>query len=275
MTIETDVASHYTRPDLADVVLAALRQAGKDPDRLVAEDLAAVDEFHSGWRPQTIAFAEVLGLAPGMAVLDVGCGLGGPARYFAESCGCDVTGFDLTPAFVALATELTARTGLATKARFVTGSALAMPFEAARFDAATLIHVGMNVSDKTALFAEVRRVLRPGGRFGVFDLMRTGDGLLPFPLPWADDEATSFVATPDAYRDLLQAAGFTVTHERDRTGFVLDLARQMRERAAAETPILGLHLLLGPTAMERIGRLMGAIQVGLLAPVEMIATADA
>ncbi len=274
MTVETDVARHYTRPDLASSIMAALRQAGLDPDRLAAEDLAPVDEFHSGWRPQTVAFAEVLGLSPGMAVLDIGSGLGGPARYFAEACGCDVTGLDLTPDFVALAGELTRRTGLDAGVRFVVGSGLDMPFEAQSFDAATLIHVGMNIADKAALFAEVRRVLRPGGRFGVFDPMRTGDGPLSFPLPWADDAATSFVETPATYRSLLEAAGFAVTHERDRTGFVLDLAQKMQARAVEKTPVLALHLVIGPTAGERVGRLMGAMRDGLLAPVEMVATVD-
>ena len=102
-------------------------------------------------------------------MLDVGSGIGGPARYFASAYGCDVTGIDLTPAFVELANELTSRTGLADRVRFVQGSALALPFEAGSFDLATMNHVGMNIADKATLFAEVRRVLRPGGRFMIYE----------------------------------------------------------------------------------------------------------
>lgn len=272
MDVEAEVARHYAHGDLQDAIFDALRRSGKDPDHLARDDLAAIDEFHLGWRPQTAAFAQFLGLAPGMAVLDVGAGLGGPARHFAEVHDCTVTGIDLTPGFVDLATELTARTGLGDRAHFIAGSALAMPFDDAVFDAATLIHVGMNIAEKPRLFAEVRRVLRPGGRFGVFDVMRTASGDIPMPMPWADSAATSFVETPADYRAHLAAAGFRVTDERDRTAFVLDLMHEMRDRAAAEgPPILGLHLVIGPTAMERVGRLMACLERGLLAPVEMLA----
>jgi ubiquinone/menaquinone biosynthesis C-methylase UbiE len=272
MDIETEVARHYGQTDLTGAVLDALRRSGKDPERLAAADLAAVDEFHLGWRPATIEFAQALGLTPGMAVLDVGSGIGGPARYFAQAHGCDVTGIDLTPDFVELATELTARTGLGESARFVAGSALAMPFRDAAFDAATLIHVGMNIADKPRLFAEIRRVLRPGGRFGLFEVMRAAEGPLPMPMPWADSEATSFVETPGTYRRLLEEAGFRVRGERDRSAFVLALAESMRARIAAEgLPILGLHLVVGPTALERVGRLIECVGSGLVAPVEMVA----
>ncbi len=132
----------------------------------------------------------------------------------------------------------------------------------------------MNIADKARLFAEARRALRQGGTFAVYEVMRKGQGPLPFPLPWADSEATSFVETPDTYRTLLAAAGFSVAGERDRTAFVLDLAAKMRERIAAEgPPKLGLHILMGPTAAARMGAILGCLESGLLAPVEMIATA--
>ena len=274
MDVETEVARHYAHSDLTGTVLAALRDAGRDLGALTTADLAPVDEFHLGWHPQTVDLAARLALPPGTRLLDIGSGIGGPARYFAEKHGCTVTGIDLTPAFVAAATELSARTGLADRTRFVEGSALDLPFEDASFDAATLFHVGMNIADKARLFAEARRALRQGGTFAVYEVMRTGQGSLPFPLPWADSEATSFVETPDTYRTLLAAAGFSVAGERDRTAFVLDLAAKMRERIAAEgPPKLGLHILMGPTAAARMGAILGCLESGLLAPVEMIATA--
>jgi ubiquinone/menaquinone biosynthesis C-methylase UbiE len=274
MDVEAEVARHYTHSDLTGTVLAALREAGRDLEALTTADLAPVDEFHLGWHPQTVAFATRLALPAGARLLDIGSGVGGPARHFAEKHGCTVTGIDLTPAFVAAATELSARAGLAGSTRFVEGSALDLPFEDASFDAATLIHVGMNIADKPRLFAEARRALVPGGTFALFEVMRSGEGPLPMPLPWADDEATSFVETPATYRSLLAAAGFRVTDERDRTDFVRDLAAKMRARIAAEgPPRLGLHVILGPTASERMGRLFACLEQGLLAPVELVATA--
>jgi ubiquinone/menaquinone biosynthesis C-methylase UbiE len=129
-----------------------------------------------------------------------------------------------------------ARTRSADRTRFVEGSALDLPFEDASFDAATLFHVGMNIADKARLFAEARHTLRRGGTFAVYEVMRKGQGPLPFLLPWADSEATSFVETHDTYRALLAAAGFSITGELEHTALVLDLAAKMRERIAAEGP---------------------------------------
>ena len=249
MEVEREVARHYTQTELTRSVLAALRQAGKDPEALATGDLSGVDEFHSGWRPLTLALASELAPPPGTRLLDVGAGIGGPARHFAEAYGCDVTGIDLTPAFVELATELTARTGLADRVRFVTGSALAMPFPDDAFDLATMFHVGMNIADKAALFAEVARVLRPGGRFVVYDLMRTGDAPLPWPMPWADDASTSFVETPARYRELLEAAGF-----RDRGRARLVAARARGRGADARAPRRRRHPGRRPASADGAGR---------------------
>jgi ubiquinone/menaquinone biosynthesis C-methylase UbiE len=276
MNVEGEIARHYTQSELTSTVLAALRQAGKDTEALATGDLSGVDEFHSGWRPLTEALARGLAPPAGTRLLDVGAGIGGPARHFAEAYGCDVTGIDLTPAFVELATELTARTGLADRVRFVAGSALAMPFPDDAFDLATMFHVGMNIPDKPALFAEVARVLRPGGRFVVYDLMRIGDAALPWPMPWADDASTSFVETPARYRELLEAAGFRIEAERDWSDLVLDASARMRERLAAEgLPAVGLHLLMGPDGMNRLRRSGECVRDRTLAPVQLTAALPA
>ena len=156
----------------------------------------------AGRRPRTLL--DPLGLAPGVAALDIGCGIGGTARTLAARYGARVEGIDLTPEFVAVAEALSRLAGVEGVA-FRTGSATALPFEAARFDLATMLHVGMNVADKAALFAEAARVLRPGGRFAVFDVMRVGPGEIAYPMPWAGSPDISFVETPDAYAAL--AAG--------------------------------------------------------------------
>jgi ubiquinone/menaquinone biosynthesis C-methylase UbiE len=274
MGVEERVAEHYSRSGLETAILAALRTAGKDVERLAPDDLSGVDEFHTGWKPVTVEIARDLGLAPGMRVLDIGSGLGGPARHFAAAHGCEVDGVDLTPDYVACANALTRRCGLADRVRFHQGSALALPFADGQFDRATLIHVGMNVTDKAGLFAEARRVLKPGGLFCVYDLMRRRPDPIPYPMPWAASAETSFVETPETYRALLAAAGFAIVEEHDRRAFCLALWRRLRETAARQgPPPLSLHVLMGPATPQRVGNVMAALEQGLLAPVERIARA--
>jgi SAM-dependent methyltransferase len=271
---ELRVAAHYTHGSLEVTILEALRSAGKDTERLRPADLSEVDEFHLGWRDQTVALAKELDLASGMTLLDVGSGIGGPARYFAAAHGCRVTGIDLTAEFVAVATSLTRRCGLADQVDFRQASALALPFAAASFERATQIHVGMNIADKARVFAEVRRVLKPGGLYAVYDVMRMTEGDLPYPMPWAETAATSFVETPEAYRRLLAGAGFALEKERNRREFCLDLAARKRADAAAHgAPALSLQLIMGPTARDRLAHSMATLERGLIAPVEMLARA--
>ena len=271
MDIEQRVARHYGDTDLERNVLAALKAAGKDIERLTIDDLSEIDEFHLGWRAQTAGIADRLKLTPVEHLLDIGCGIGGPARYCAARRGCEVTGLDLTPSFISVAKMLTERCGLSDRVAFREGSALAMPFAASVFDAAMLIHVGMNIADKPALFAQARRVLKKGGRFAVYDVMRMGDAPLNYPMPWSEHPETSFVAGPEQYRNWLAAAGFRLESEINQRDVVLQKVAAMRARAAQDgPPLLGLHVIMGPQAKERLKNVMAALESGLVAPVEMI-----
>lgn len=272
MNTEQQVAKHYTTGSLLTKILDALKQTGKDVDRLSTADLSVADELHLGWLPATMLLGQDLGLKPGMHVLDVGSGVGGPARFFAETHGCRVTGIDLTQEFVDVATDLTRRCGLSDLVAFRHGSALDMPFPADGFDAATLIHVGMNIQDKATLFANVRRTLKPGGLFAVYEVMRAGDGEIPYPMPWAQTSETSFVETPQTYRSLLTSSGFAIEREENRRAFVLKLAAEMRERIAAHgAPPLSQQTLLGPSMRERLGNVMATLERGTIAPIQIIA----
>lgn len=274
MSVEQEVARHYTHGALERTILDALAASGKDVDRLSAADLSAADEFHLGWRAVTLELAKDLGLGPGMHLLDVGSGIGGPARTFAETTGCRVTGIDLTPEFVEVANALTRRCGLADRVSFREASALSLPFGEAEFDAATMIHVGMNVEDKATLFAQVRRVLKPGARFAVYDVVRAAEGDLPYPMPWAETPATSFVESADVYGRKLAAAGFALEAEVDRSTLVIALGREMRERAERQgVPPLGLHVLMGPASRQRLVNVMAALGTGIIAPVEFVVRA--
>jgi SAM-dependent methyltransferase len=274
MDTEQAVASHYTQGDFEIRLLAMLSAAGKDPDHLTADDLTPIEEFHIGGREATAALASQMQLRPGKHLLDVGSGIGGPARYFARAHGCTVTGIDLTDEFVSIATHLSARVGLADRVTFRQATALAMPFEPASFDGAYMLHVGMNIPDKSGLFAEIRRVLKPGALFAVYDIVRLADGDLAFPLPWSTVPDTSFVAPLDTYRGGLRTAGFAILAERSRSQFAIEFFRAMRARAAqAGSSQPNLQSLMGVDAALKSKNLFDCLDRGLLAPTEIIARA--
>ena len=274
MDPERQVAEHHVRGGLERAILDALSAGGKELDRLAPADLSGIDEFHLGGRAATIELARDLGLAPGMRVLDIGSGLGGPARHFAEAHGCRVAGVDLAHEFVQAAAALTRRCGLADRVTFAQASALALPFADGSFDAATLIHVGMAIEDKAKLLAEARRVVRRGASFGVYDVMRAGDGEIPQPMPWATTAAASFVEPADAYRCRLAAAGFAIERTCDRRELALTQWRARRAATAQDgRPPLGLHLLMGATARQRFGNVMRTLERGIIAPIEIVARA--
>ncbi len=275
MHTDEQVVAHYSRAGLEQAILDALARSGHDDlDHLSPTDLSGADEFHLGWRPATVAFAAALRFPRGAHILDIGAGIGGPARHFAEAHGVRVTGIDLSPDYVEAANALTRRCGLADFVDFEQASALALPFEAATFDGAYTIHAAMNISEKGTLFAEARRVLKPGARFGVYDIMRVGDGEIPYPMPWAATVETSFVETVETYGDLLAAAGFAIDSETDRGDFVRDLGRGMREKAATDgPPPLSLHTVMGPATPERIANVMKTLEARTIAPIEIIARA--
>ena len=274
MSSEAAVAGHYGRGRLEEMILAAVAREGKDPEKLTAGDLAGVDEFHVGGLEATRELAKQMDLRAGLRLLDVGSGIGGPARYFAAEHGCAVTGIDLTEGFVRVAASLTKRTKLDGLAEFRLGSALQLPFAADTFDRAYMIHVGMNIADKAGIFREVRRVLKPEGLFTIFDIVRIGDGLIRYPVPWALSEETSFVVAMKDYRDALQNAGFRIAQERGRGAFSIEFTERMMARMAqGGPPALGLHLLMGEKAPVMIKNILAMMKEGILEPVELHARA--
>jgi ubiquinone/menaquinone biosynthesis C-methylase UbiE len=278
MSTDAAVAGHYGRGRLEELILGTLAREGKDPENLTAVDLAAVDEFHLGGLEATQELAKHMELRAGLQMLDVGSGIGGPARYFAAEHRCRVTGIDLTEEFVGVARSLTRRTKLDGLAEFRQGSALELPFERDTFDRAYMIHVGMNIADKAGIFREARRVLKPAGLFTIFDIMFPGDGraagAIKYPVPWASSEETNFVGTVKEYRDAVQDAGFRVEQERRRGPFAIEFTERMMARMAqGGPPALGLHLLMGEKAPIMIKNVLAMMKEGVLEPVELYARA--
>lgn len=257
--------SRYTTGDLRGRLHAALRDAGLEPEVLRPGDLEEADQFHTGGRAATQEVARAVGIGLGTRVLDVGSGIGGPARYFAQ-LGAVVTGVDVTQEFVDLARELNLACAMAGSITMVLAPAQDTALPTGSFDAATMLHVGMNLADKQAVFAEVHRLLRPGGVFGVYDLMGTNE--LQYPVPWADAAAASYVEPDEAYANHLRAAGFIVTQDTDRSAAVLEAAAAAQLASAGP---LATAVLLGKDARDRMGHAVAAVKSGVLAPRLLIA----
>lgn len=274
MTIEHEVAQHYGRGGLEQLILDGLRKLGRPTDPIDPDDLSepGADEFHIGGHQATLELGQALDLKRGTALLDIGCGIGGAARTFARNFGCKVVGIDLTPEFVAVGNSLNRRTGLETQVDLQVASALDIPFADGSFDVATQLHVGMNIADKGRLAHEAARLLRPGGSYAIYDVMRVGDGEPSYPMPWAATPETSFVATPQQYREALEGAGFHIVSERARTALAKEFFARGRARwqELGGPPPLGSHLIMGPEARTRLGNIAAAIEAGILAPVELI-----
>lgn len=231
------IAAHYTDDDdLADVIAERLRLSGKSLEDLTTADLATVDEFHIGGRAATIELGEQMKLGRDSRILDIGSGLGGPARTLAETYGCHVTGVDLTPAFCEAAETLSDWVGLGDRVAFHRGDATALPFSDGSFDAAMTIHVAMNIPAKDKMYEEARRVLKPGAIFSVFDVLQGEGGDIYFPVPWAREPSISHLATPDEMVLLLTGAGFAITDVQDSTSESQSWFEEMAERMANSGP---------------------------------------
>jgi len=202
------INDYWGREGLGQVILDALVASGKDLDALTIDDLAPTDQFHGGGKAATGRLAHLAGLSPGVRVLDVGGGLGGPARTLAVEFGCHCTVIDVTESYVRAAEMLTARLGLSDRVTHHVGNALELPFDPGAFDVVWTQNSGMNIADKERLYVGFHRVLRPGGRLAFQEPMAGPVQPLIFPTMWARDAATSFLRTPAEMRALIEATGF-------------------------------------------------------------------
>lgn len=233
------VRNHYDGPGLVDRIKAALSPIAPQGERLNVAQLATLDQFHTRGALATAELAGAANLEATDRVLDIGCGVGGPARYMASTVGCHVTGVDISPSFIDAANYLTARCGLADKVTFLVGDAAHLPFSDDSFDSVFLQHVAMNISDRSALYGEVRRVLKPGGRFATYDIVHQ-DGDVLYPVPWARDASTSFLMSAADSGVALEAAGFKAAHWRDDAQIVLDWIESISSSPLPTGPNLGV-----------------------------------
>lgn len=273
MSDDKVVSENYLHGDLLEAIQSAVAKLGKTIDGVTIDDLAPVDKFHIGGRAATERFIEQLDFSAKDHVVDVGCGLGGAARFVANKYKSRVTGVDLTQEYVETGKVLCAWVKLERQVVLHQGSALSMPFEDKIFDGGYMLHVGMNIEDKARLFREIHLVLRPGSCFGIYDVIRNNEGELAYPVPWAAAAGKCNLDTLDMYRQALAAAGFEIIKEESRRDFALQFFHQLRANAgsgAGQQP-LGLHTLMQASTAGKIKNMIDNITADYIAPVEVIA----
>ena len=267
------VARHYSIEDIIGRIKSGLTKTGKSVSTVTVDELSLADEFHIGGRKATDHFFPQLGFNKGERILDVGCGIGGGARCAAEKYGVEVVGVDLTEAYIETGQELNNWVGIADKVHLETGDATSLRFEDESFDKAFTMHVCMNIEDKKAVFDEVYRVLKHGGVFGVYDVMKYGDGECEYPLPWAATETTSFLESSESYVESLKRSGFDIEIVSDRHQFAVDFFEAVKAKMAGAggPPPLGIHVLMGDNAPQKVRNLTANLVNRLVAPFEIIA----
>jgi SAM-dependent methyltransferase len=246
------VRDHYRATGLTERLKTALAVFGPEDVRLTPQQLAGLDQFHTRGLAATADLAKLAGITADMSVLDVGSGVGGPARALAASNSCRVTGVDLSEPFVDAARYLTERTGQSGQVSFQAGSALELAFDDGRFDAVLLQHVAMNIAGRAQLYREIRRVLKVGGRFATYDVVLKG-GEPHYPVPWARTPATSFLFTAEATREAVEPAGFRTLVWQDDSETAKAWFAQVRASGPPPSPNLGV--VMGPDFAQLSGNL--------------------
>ncbi len=263
---------HYSAHGLSNRVEDALRAAGFGDGPINWQELASLDQFHVRGLAATKELAEVVGLKGGETVLDVGSGLGGPARYLAAAIGCRVTGIELSQSFVDVANMLSGRTGLSENTTFLQGDATELPFPADSFDNAFTQHVAMNIADKPGLYAGIFRILKSGGKLAIYDVVRGDTEPVIYPVPWASTEAISFLASRLEVEQALNAAGFAEVSTVDTTDLAVEWLKGMQSTQASQGTISpSLALFIGPEADTILKNLAQNIREGRVRLLQVIA----
>ena len=271
MSTEAKITEHWTTGDIARSIFAALEEAGVDTANLTADDLAPLDNMHGGGAEATREMMVMLTPKPDQHLLDIGSGIGGPARLAASEYGCRVTGIDLTQEFCDVAVMLTERTGLSGLVSFQQGNALDLPFDDAGFDGAYTHNVSMNISDKAAFYGEAFRILKPGRLFVAAEVAEGPDGPPFFPVPWAKVPEDSHLVSPDETRRQFEETGFEVVQLIDKTEAMLEFYERNRQKIAAEgPPILSVHIILGADGRERVKNSARSVEEKRIIPVEVV-----
>ncbi|MEK9671755.1 MAG: class I SAM-dependent methyltransferase [Rhodospirillaceae bacterium] len=268
---DNSVSSHYTHGGLRAAIAAKIEEAGLPLGGLSVQDLASMDHLHTRGLEATEQMLRSLNPTTNQHLIDIGCGIGGPARWIAREAGCRVTGVDLTEEFIEVAQWLTGLTGTATRTGFLAGDALDLPFDNGAFDGGYTHNVSMSVPDKEKFFAEAFRVIKPGGRFAAAEITLGEGGEVLYPVPWAMTAEISHLTTAEEIRAVLEGAGFRVLDIQASTDQVLAYNARQREKIARDgPPILTPAIVLTLQAKDRLRNSAKNVAEGRTVPVEFL-----
>jgi len=240
------IHSYYSPNDLYNKIIDGLNELGTDLSKLTPDDLQPVDEFHIRGDTATKELIKLSSFTPDMHILDVGCGIGGSTRRLSLETGCSVTGIDLSDEYIDTAQRLTRLLNMQEKVKFHTASALELPFADNAFDGVWSLQMNMNVEDKLSWLKETYRVLKPGGRAILYEVCGGKNTPLYFPVPWAQDSSMSFLVPPEAFRKIVESAGFDVSIWHDKTELAQRAFSNAKEPVGEpKLPVLGVYLLVG------------------------------
>ncbi len=267
----TSINKHYGKAGLLEKISTMLTEAGKDITALTCDDLTAYDELHIGGRGETRNLAKLANISEGKEVLDVGSGIGGPARTLAGEFGAKVTGLDITEEFCRTAREFTELVGLSEKVSFHCGSALEMPFEDESFDVVWTQFAAMNIPERDKLYREMFRVLRPGGTLAIHEVMGANDTPLKFPVLWAADESISFVRPATWVRSELAGVGFREKQWNDMTDFSIRwFEKKMEDSNDGQSASVSAALSRDANFVERAGNVKQGLRDGSIVVIQTI-----
>ena len=253
MNMDALVEKYYGFGGIMQKIEAGFNLAGKDVSSAMIDDLAQIDEFHTRGRESTLEVAELAGLKASDLVLDVGCGLGGTARYLAERYKCNVAGIDLTEEYISVGKKLTELIGLSDRVELSHGSALELPYEDESFDIVWTEHVQMHIADKNRFYAEIARVLKPGGRLLFHDIFRGPGGPPLYPTPWAEDESISTLATETEVRSIIEQIGLKLDQWLEKVEESIEFCKMKVAQIESDgPPAMGTHLLMGDNAKDKL-----------------------
>ncbi|MCR9109942.1 class I SAM-dependent methyltransferase [Marivita sp. XM-24bin2] len=271
MTDAQAISDHWGTGDVYARILETMKLAGIDPKTVTVEQLAPVDHFHARGFPATVELADALPIKEGDRLIDIGCGIGGPARYFAKRFNCHVDGIDITAPFVDAANKLSALVGLEALVACRHGDGQNLPFPDATFDGGYAQHVTMNVPDRNLFFQEAFRVLKPGAFFALTEHGLGEVGAPHHPVPWSQDGSGAFLMRPADTIAALQDTGFTrinVTETGEK--YLQGYERAIELAKTGDMPVFGSHILLGKLAPQIVQNAARNIEERRTQPIQVV-----